>query len=657
MAGSAPNPPGSRIEAAVHTARALLQQGNYAGALTLAEQLLAEVPENRDALYLVAVSQRYLGRIPRALETLTRFERSHPSYSRIYQERGHCHRAGGDTAAAITAYRRAVELNPALPASWQALAQLAGAPDAAVAARTAAQLSALPPAVVGASSLLADGETAAAEQLVRQFLERHPDDTEALRVLAQVLMRRHAAQEALPLLERVLAAAPEHHAARYDYALALAQRHRHAESLAQADRLLKVEPDHAAFLTVRGNALSALGEHEQALAIFRALKERSPAQADLTLCIAHALKTLGQQPQAIAAYQEATRLRAGYGEAYWGLANLKTYPLSDGEIAEMRNALAAPERAAGDHCHLHFALGKALEDRGEFADAFAHYAQGNALKRQESGYSPEAVERAAAAQVHTCTAEFFAARRGVGFPARGAIFIVGLPRSGSTLIEQILASHPQVEGTWELPQIPRLAAALGSAVPGEAGYPQVLTRLDAEQLRTLGEQYLAETGAYRHGRPYFIDKMPNNFRHLGLIHLILPNAKIIDARREPMACCFSAFKQLFAAGQEFSYDLADLGRYYRSYLALMDHWNRVLPGKVLRVDHENVVADLEGSVRRMLTFLELDFDPRCLEFHATARSVRTASSEQVRQPIRHDGLTQWRNFRPWLGPLVDALRD
>jgi tetratricopeptide (TPR) repeat protein len=657
MAGSAPTPPAARIEAAVHAARALLQQGNYAGALTLAEQLLTRVPENRDVLYLVAVSQRYLGRTRQALDTLTRFESAHPAYSRIFQERGHCHRADGDTAAAIAAYRRAVELNPALPASWQGLAQLLSAPDATVAARTAAHLSALPAAVVGASSLLADGEPAAAEQLVRQFLERHPDDIEALRVLAQALMRRHAAAEAQPLLERVLAAAPEHHAARYDYALLLAQRHRHAESLAQADRLLTVEPDHPAFLTVRGNALSELGEHAQALAIFRALKERNPAQADLTLCIAHALKTLGQPQQAIAAYQEATRLRAGYGEAYWGLANLKTYRLSDEEITEMRAALAAPERAAGDHYHLHFALGKALEDRGEFADSFGHYAQGNALKRRETGYTPETLERAAAAQVSTCTAELFAARRGAGAPAPGAIFIVGLPRSGSTLLEQILASHPQVEGTWELPQIPRLAAALGAAAPGEAGYPQVLTRMNAAQLRSLGEQYLAETRAYRHGRPYFIDKMPNNFRHVGLIHLILPNAKIIDARREPVACCFSAYKQLFAAGQEFSYDLADLGRYYRSYVALMDHWDRVLPGKVLRVDHESVVADLEGSVRRMLAFLGLAFDPRCLEFHATARSVRTASSEQVRQPLSRDGLTQWRNFRPWLGPLVDALRD
>jgi len=657
MAGSAPTPPGTRIEAAVLAARALLQQGNYAGALARAEQLLGEVPENRDVLYLVAVSQRYLGRTRQALDTLARFECAHPSYSRLFQERGHCHRAAGDSAAALSAYRRAVELNPALPASWQALAQLADNPEATTAARAAANLAALPAPVVGASSLLADGETAAAEQLMRQFLGKQPDHPEALRVLAQALMRRHAAEEAQALLERVLAAAPGHHAARYDYALVLAQRHRHAESLAQAERLLSVEPDHAAFLTLRGNALSALGEHEQALAVFRALQERNPGQADLTLCIAHALKTIGRQPQAIAAYQAATRLRAGYGEAYWGLANLKTYRLSEAEIAAMRAALAAPERAAGDHHHLHFALGKALEDRGEFADSFAHYAQGNTLKRRETAYTAATFEHAAAAQMRTCTAEFFAARRGTGAPARDAIFIVGLPRSGSTLLEQILASHSQVEGTWELPQIARLAAALDSLAPGAAPYPQALARLSPEQLRSLGEQYLEETRAYRHGRPHFIDKMPNNFRHVGLIQLILPNAKVIDARREPMACCFSAFKQLFAAGQEFSYDLADLGRYYRSYVALMDHWDRVLPGKVLKVDYERVVADLEGSVRRVLGFLELPFEPGCLEFHATARSVRTASSEQVRQPIRRDGLDQWRNFRPWLGPLAGALRD
>jgi hypothetical protein len=312
-----------------------------------------------------------------------------------------------------------------------------------------------------------------------------------------------------------------------------------------------------------------------------------------------------------------------------------------------------------DRYHLCFALGKALEDRGEFAESFGYYERGNALKKAESHYRPEAIERNARWQAQVCTREFFAARFGTGCESPDPIFIVGLPRSGSTLIEQILASHSQVEGTMELAEIPRLVHQLsGREINDESPlYPQVLGTLSAEQLRSFGADYLANTRIYRSGKAFFIDKMPNNFRHLGLIHLILPNARIIDARREPMACCFSNFKQLFANGQEFTYSLADIGRYYRSYVELMDHWDEVLPGKILRMQHEQVVDDLEGSVRRLLDFCGLDFEPACLEFYKNERSVRTASSEQVRRPIFKEGLDQWRNFAPWLGPLTEALGD
>ncbi len=650
-----PHPPvASRIEAAVLASRTLLQKGDYKSALHQAEQLLAEVPENRDVMYLVGVSLRYLGRAAEALAMLARLESVHPSYSRLFQERGHCHRLRGDSPGAIAAYRRAVELNPALPASWQGLAELGDAATAAQAALSAAQLAAMPAAVLAASSLVADGETADAERLIRQFLQQQPDHPEALRVLAQIGTRLQAFDQAQPLLERVLAAAPGHHAARYEYALVLARRHRHADALREAQRLLGTAPDHAAFLTVKANALAALGESTQALALFSALLERDPGRGDVALCIAHALKTLGRQSEAIAAYQAAARLQAHFGEAYWGLANLKTYRFEDAEVAQMQAALAAPQCTPADRYHLCFALGKALEDRGAYADSFAQYARGNELKRQEAGYSSEEFERAAALQISTCTREFFEARKGFGCPHAGPVFIVGLPRAGSTLLEQILASHSQIEGTWELPEIPRLVAALHGTA-GQ-GYPQVLASLDAERCRGLGEQYLADTAAYRRGRPYFIDKMPNNFRHIGLIHLILPGAKIIDARREPLACCFSAFRQLFAAGQEFTYDLRDLGRYYRSYASLMEHWSQVLPGSVLRVEHERVVADLEGSVRRLLAFLGLDFEPACLEFHRNERAVRTASSEQVRRPLSRDALDHWRHFEPWLAPLHEALR-
>ncbi|HET7756740.1 MAG TPA: sulfotransferase, partial [Steroidobacteraceae bacterium] len=322
-------------------------------------------------------------------------------------------------------------------------------------------------------------------------------------------------------------------------------------------------------------------------------------------------------------------------------------------------AEAAASAATADRYHLCFALGKALEDRERYAESFEYYARGNALKRAASRYRPELTELNTRLQIEVCTAGLFALHRDAGASPNDPIFIVGLPRSGSTLIEQILASHPQVEGTHELAEIPRLVAGLQGrdAVPGNPRYPAVLAGMSDAEFRRLGERYLADTRVYRSGKPRFIDKMPNNFRHLGLIHLMLPNATIIDARREPMACCFGNLKQLFAHGQEFAYGIEDIARYYRTYLELMRHWDRVLPGRVLRMQHEDLVGDLEGNVRRLLDFCGLSFAPECLEFHRTARSVRSASSEQVRQPLNREGLDQWRHYEPWLGSLRTALGD
>jgi hypothetical protein len=325
----------------------------------------------------------------------------------------------------------------------------------------------------------------------------------------------------------------------------------------------------------------------------------------------------------------------------------------------MRAQERAPDVSTEDRFHLCFALGKALEDRGEFEESFRYYERGNALKRDNIRFNIKPIVRNAELQPTVCTREFFEARRGCGCPAPDPIFIVGLPRSGSTLLEQILASHSQVEGTMELPNILRIVGDLhGRESEGdEPRYPAILNKLSPAQFHKLGEKYIADTRIFRSGRAYFIDKMPNNFRHIGLIHLILPNAKIIDARREAMACCFSNLKQLFASGQEFTYSIDDIARYYRSYVKLMRHWDDVLPGTVLRVNHEEVVADLEGNVRRLLDFCGLPFEPACLEYYKTERSVRTASSEQVRRPIFKEGLDQWRNFEPWLGPLKNALGD
>jgi tetratricopeptide (TPR) repeat protein len=642
----------------IERAKGLMAKRQFAQALALAESLLKEVPENRDVLYLVAVNQRYLGRLQEALKTLAHFETLHPGYGRLFQERGHCYRALGDNPGAITAYQQAVNLNSSLPASWKALVALYGAAgrkaEAENAANVAATLDSLPVAVVTANSLFAEGSAQAAEQVIRPFLLQNPEHVEGMRLLARIGMHMGVLDDAEFLLQNVLERSPDYHAARHDYAEVLADRHKHLEALEQIRMLLQVEPRNTVFRALEGNALVGLGRHEEALQKFFELREETPTNPTLHLAIAHSLKTVGRQADAIESYRRAAEVRPSFGDAYWSLANLKTYRFSDEELAAMRRAEADPATPPVDRYHLDFALGKALEDRAEYGESFHFYAQGNALKKAEARYDRASFERNARRQTEVCTREFFATREGWGCAAPDPIFIVGLPRAGSTLLEQILASHSAVEGTKELAEIPRLVHVLSGRESTD--YPDVLARLTSEQCRQFGEQFIAETRIYRSsGRPFFIDKMPNNFRHVGLIHLVLPNAKIIDARREPMACCFSNFKQLFANGQEFTYSLEDIGRYYRTYVELMQHWDEVLPGRVLRLQHEVVVEDLEGSVRRLLEFCGLPFEAACLEFWKTERHVRTASSEQVRRPIFKEGLDQWRHFEPWLGPLKEAL--
>jgi tetratricopeptide (TPR) repeat protein len=644
-------------------ASALLQQNQFAPALVAAEALRAEVPENRDVLYMIAVAQRHLMRIPEALKTLEQLEQIHPNYSRLFQERGHCYVGLRQAQPAMDAFLRAVNINPALPASWSLLNGLfkmtGQSENAAMAAGHVKKLGELPPEVVTATSMFSDGEVFPAERMIRDFLLKHGDHVEAMRLLAKIGMKLDVLDDAELLLENVVRLEPEYHPARHDYALVLLQRHKHARALEELERLLKIDPHHRGYRITYASVWVGLGQHEKAVEMYRQILAETPQAADLHLSVAHALKTLGQQQEAIAAYRQAVENRPGYGDAYWSLANLKTYRFSAAEIEQMRAHEAAPHSALEDRYHLCFALGKALEDQEQYAESFRYYERGNALKKEETRFRIEPIERNTRLQIEVCTRELFESRRGSGHPSEEPIFIVGLPRAGSTLLEQILASHSQVEGTLELPDIARLVAELQGRDPdtNNPRYPQVLRQLEPETLLRFGTRYLKDTQVYRAGKPRFIDKMPNNFRHIGLMHLILPNARIIDARREPMACCFSNFKQLFASGQEFTYSLEDIARYYRSYVELMRHWDEVLPGKVLRIQHENVVEDLEGNVRRLLEFCGLEFEPACLEFYKNQRSVRTASSEQVRRPIYKEGLDQWRHFEPWLAPLQAALGE
>lgn len=636
----------------------------FGEALSAAQTLLAAVPENRDVLYVIAVNQRYLGQIDEALLTLDALERFHRGYSRLYQERGHCYVAQKDATRAIDAFLKGVNINPALPASWsklEVLFKMTGRQEeAAMAAGHVAALAKLPPEVVIATGLFSDGELVAAEALIRPFLLKNGNHVEAMRLLARIGMEHDVLDDAELLLEAVLTLAPNYHAARYDYARTLLRRHRHQRALEELERLLKIDPANRMYRISYATTVVGMGDHAKALQLYQELLAGAPYTPDLHLSIAHTYKTLGNSQEAIRSYRRALESRPSFGDAYWSLANLKTYRFTDEEIARMQAEEAAPTTDLLDRYHLCFALGKALEDQQRYGDSFAYYERGNRLKKSEVRYRPEPVETNARQQAAFCTRDLFERHRSSGCKAPDPIFIIGLPRSGSTLLEQILASHSQVEGTMELADIPRMAQELqGREVvhedPEQLRYPRVLTQLSGQEFTKLGEKYLHDTRIYRTDKPFFIDKMPNNFRHLGLIQLILPNAKFIDARREPMACCFSNFKQLFAAGQEFTYGIEDIARYYRSYVELMAHWDSVLPGRILRVQHEEVVEDLEGNVRRLLEYCGLPFEPACLEFHKTERSIRTASSEQVRQPIFREGLDQWRHFEPWLGPLKQAL--
>ena len=563
----------------------------------------------------------------------------------------------------MDAYRRATALNPARLGSWRALAELhrkRGTLSAAAQADRAVQgLSRLPPPLLQAGIDLHDGRLARAEQACREHLRRHPRDVEGMRLLAEIGLKLGVLDDAEFLLESCLVFEPGHRAARYEYIRVLHKRQRFAEALEQAKRLLGSDPGNLLYRSVHAAELLAVGDYQAALDIYDALIAEDPHDPMKFLHRGHALKTVGRAEEAVTSYRGAAAIRPDLGDAYWSLANLKTYRFEASELDRMLEAEAAATTSAEDRCHLCFALGKAFEQSGDYDRSFTFYERGNRLKRSELRYRNDRLLQEMRLQQEVFTHEFLGRRAGFGCPAPDPIFIVGLPRAGSTLLEQILASHPQVDGTLELPNVLAIANRLNGrgTVQAAPRYPAVLRDMPDETFAKLGREYIEGTRLHRRGAPRFTDKMPNNFRHIGLISLMLPQARIIDARRDPMACCFSAFQQLFAEGQEFSYDLADLGQYYRAYVELMDHWDRVLPGRILRVNHEDVVADLEREVRRLLDFCGLPFDERCLRFHETDRPVRTASSEQVRQPLNKRGVEQWRRYAAHLGPLREALGD
>jgi len=647
--------------AALQAAQKQMQDGAFEAALDTLAPVLAADPDHSDALYMKAASERYLKRYEAALETLGRLLSASPEFGRAWQEQGHVHRDLGDAARALGAYRAATQINPALPAAWKnqaAILDQRGRPGEAAAARARAEaLQALPRALQAANHHLYENRLLKAEEICRAYLQVNTRDVEAMRILAEIGARLGVLEDAEFLLESAVAFAPTHVDARIDYVRILRRRQKYAKALEEAKQLYARDPNNPVFASQLAIERMQTGDYEKAVALFDQVLQRAPRDPATLTSRGHALKTWGKSDEAIASYRQAVEAAPNHGDAWYALANLKTYEFSDAELERMRAQEDAPGQPIQNRINLCFALAKACEDRKADEEAFTYYERGNALKKRQTRYTSEQMEAEFEAQKEVCTPALFSKQAGKGHDDPAPIFIVGLPRAGSTLIEQILASHSQVDGTLELPNILSLSHALRGRDKSSAGsrYPGVLHALDAEKLTELGRKYIEDTAIHRQGAPFFTDKMPNNFRHIGLIKLILPNAKIIDARRHPLDCCVSGFKQLFAEGQEFTYGLDEIGRYYRGYVDLMDHWDHVLPGDVLRVIHEDVVADLEGQVRRMLDYLELPFEAACVEFHKTERDVRTASSEQVRQPINTRGLGQWRKFEAHLEPLKAAL--
>jgi len=651
----------STLEPQLNLAKRQLQAGDLKLANNTLLAILNQEKEHREALYYLAVCQRQQGANEEALASLETLVAIHPDYGRAFQERAYNLVALKRTDEATDCFERAVSLNPALLASWKALIgryEFLGLVSKAGEAKARVQwLESLPRELQSVASLIHEGKLFIAEQICRQFLQREAHHAEAMRLLADIGNKLQILDDAEYLLESCVEFYPNFYRARLDYVQVLHKRQKYDQAQKQALSLRQAAPRNVLYDVTLAAQEQALGNFDAALEIYDEVLSRQGDLAQVLTSRGHALKTCGRSEEAVQSYQRAYEAQADYGDAYWSLANLKTYRFSDAEIERMVSEEASASIGLENRYHLCFALGKALEDRQEFNRSFNYYEKGNRLKRANSGYRSETLEAELEMQKTLFDGAFFDSRGNHGCDSEAPIFVVGLPRAGSTLIEQILASHSVVDGTMELANIIGTANRLnglkrrGAAAP----YPAILTDLSAKQTRELGEQFIKDTQHHRGDGVFFVDKMPNNFRHIPLIQLILPKAKIIDARRHPMACCFSGYKQLFAEGQEFTYGLDEIGRYYRAYVDVMQHWERVFPGRILRVQHEDVIEDLEGQVRRMLDYCDLPFEQACVDFHETERAVRTPSAEQVRQPIYKSGMEQWQHYAEHLQPLEMAL--
>lgn len=657
----------AEIDDLLSTARQHMKSGAFTPALTTLKSILtdsasADTSGQKDALYMAVVCARYQNDTTAASDYLDRLKQLAPDYGRAFQEEGHLALSLNKTGTALRAFTMATRYNPSLLASWTAQLSLHQAANrAAEAAQAQAQitrLQTLPRELLAVTNHLYEGRVLRAEAIARAFLLKNPRHIEGMRLLADIGTRLGVHDDAIFLLETAIAIDPDNIQLRIDIIQVLRKRQRFAEALEQSRQLYEKDPGNPTFQSLHAIESMQLGDYDAALTLFDQVLATLPNDPATLTSKGHALKTYGKTRDAIAAYKLAVEADPQAGDAWSALANLKTYRFSDEELTRLEALQDDPNLTFMARVHIAFTLGKAFEDAGDYQKSFENYALGNALKSKQTRYTTAQMREQLDAQVAHVTPALIARNQGLGHPDPDPIFIVGLPRAGSTLIEQILASHSLVDGTLELPDILSLVHRLRGRkqITERDRYPRIVGEMAAEDLRALGEEYIERTRIHRQNAPFFTDKMPNNFWHIGLIHSILPNAKIIDARRDPMDCCWSGFKQLFAEGQEFTYSLADIGHYYRAYVEMMSHWDAVLPqGTVLRVQHEDVLDDLPGQVRRMLDYCGLPFEAHCLEFYNTDRAVRTASSEQVRKPISRKGVGQWAGFDPYLDDLKQSL--
>ena len=633
----------------------------FVEALGLLESNLAKDPNHIDSLYLAAVCSRYLKNYDDSKKYIERLLSKAPDMGRAYQELGHLNRDMGNGDNAIAHYRQACELNPALLSSWKALYDYFkrnnNKPAADHAFMQMNTLQSIPSILLYISQILNEGKLGIAEEKCREFLKKNPTNTFAMSLLSQIADRLGYFDDAEFLLENAVKFNPNDGELRMKYAMILRKKQKFAKTMEQVNILCEKFPENLSYQAQKASEIMQNGDHNGAINLFDDILQKNPYNFSVFTSKGHAQKTLGKTEQAIKSYQSAYKVKQDHGEAFFSLSNLKTYTFTKNELDIMRQQLKRVDLTLKDKAYFHFALAQGCEVVGEYDEAFFHLDCGNKIKNKQSKYSIEKMDRELQAQIDVCNEPFFEKQGNGGHETKDPIFILGLPRSGSTLIEQILASHSMIDGTLELPNILSMAQSLrGDDIYGKEGnYPKSMKALSLEKRIEMGKMFIEDTRMHRKDAPRFTDKMPNNFRHIGLIHLIMPNAKIIDARRYPLDCCFSMFKQLFAQGQEFTYGLAEAGSYYNSYVKLMNHWDEVLPNKILRVNNEDIIDDLEGQVTKMLEFLELPFEDSCITFYETDRSVRTASSEQVRKPINKSGMGRWKPYAKNLKPLLDGL--